>query len=447
MTGTVPIPDQTVLIQKQRIAAVGPADTLGIPRAARIVDGRGKFLIPGLVDMHVHLTAAGEPDGSRRFMMPLLLANGITTVRDMGGYLESLIPLRKEINDGKRLGPRIFYAGPYLDGSPPSFQPSFVVLNRTQASEDVRQLVERGVDFIKVQSTLSREAYFAIAEAAQRERMVFVGHVPDRVTAAEAVDAGQHSIEHLTNVLRGCSRDEQGLMREQFYTPSSQGTPEQAHVRVVRWQRKMLESYSQPTADVLLSKFVANHVWQTPTLVLLKSNAFPSLEAAVAHEDREKYIPRGILAVWREARALQMRFVTPAESELREQLFGKSVSLVRQMQRSGVHVLAGTDSPAPYVLPGFALHEELAMLVDAGLSPIEALQAATRNAGEFLATTKDSGTIASGNYADLVLLDANPLDDIHNTQRIRAVVVHGQILERAALDKMLADELSFASGH
>jgi len=128
-------------------------------------------------------------------------------------------------------------------------------------------------------------------------------------------------------------------------------------------------------------------------------------------------------------------------------VFGKSVSLVRQMQRSGVHVLAGTDSPAPYVLPGFALHEELAMLVDAGLSPMEALQAATRNAGEFLATTQDSGAIASGQYADLVLLDANPLDDIHNTQRIHAVVVHGQILERAALDKMLADELSFASGH
>jgi len=447
MTGAAPISNQTVLIEKQRIAAVGPADSIGIPRAARIVDGRGKFLIPGLVDMHVHLTAAGEPDGSRSFMIPLLLANGITTVRDMGGYLESLIPLREEIKDGKRLGPRIFYAGPYLDGSPPSFQPSFVVMDRTQANEDVRQLVERGVDFIKVQSMLSPDAYFAIAEAARREHLVFVGHVPDRVTAAEAADAGQHSIEHLTNVLRGCSRDEYGLLREQFYVPSRKETPEQAHARVVRWQRKMLESYSQPEADALLRKFVKNNVWQTPTLVLLKNDAFPNLQAAPAHEDREKYIPRGILAVWREARALQMRFVTPAESELREQLFGKSVSLVRQMQRSGVHVLAGTDSPAPYVLPGFALHEELAMLVDAGLSPTEALQAATRNAGEFLATTKDSGTIASGNYADLVLLDANPLDDIHNSQRIRAVVVHGQILERAALDKMLADELSFASGH
>lgn len=445
MTRDTPVYGQTVLIEKQRVVAVGAADSIAIPRAARIVDGRGKFLIPGLADMHVHLTAAGEPEGSRRFMIPLLLANGITTVRDMGGYLESLIPLRKEIDQGKRLGPRLFYAGPYLDGSPPSFQPSFVVMNGTQANEDVHQLVQRGVDFVKVQSMLSREAYFAIAEAARREHMVFAGHVPDRITAAEAARAGQHSIEHLTNVLRGCSRDEYGLMREQFYVPSKKETPEQAHARVVRWQWMMLESYSQSAADVLLDEFLTNNVWQTPTLVLLKNDAFP--QAAAAHNDREKYIPRAILAVWEKGRGEQMRFVTPAESELREQLLAKSASLVGQMQKRGVRVLAGTDSPAPYVFPGFALHEELAMLVDAGLSPIEALRTATRNAGEFLGTTKDSGTIASGKYADLVLLDANPLEDIRNTQRIRAVVVHGQILERAALDKLLAEELTFASGH
>ncbi|HMH80838.1 MAG TPA: amidohydrolase family protein, partial [Candidatus Acidoferrum sp.] len=200
MTGAEPRPDQTLLIKKDRIAAIGASNTVAIPRGAQILDARGKFLIPGLVDMHIHLTAAGEPQGSRKFMLPLLLANGITSVRDMGGYLESLNPLRKEIAEGKRLGPRIFTPGPYLDGSPPSFQPSLVVTNSVEARENVQQLVALGVDFIKVQSKLSRDAYFAIAQAATREHVTFVGHVPDQVTAAEAAEAGQHSIEHLTNV-------------------------------------------------------------------------------------------------------------------------------------------------------------------------------------------------------------------------------------------------------
>jgi hypothetical protein len=243
MTGAPPLTDQTVLVEKQRIAAVGATASIPIPRGMKIVDASRKFLIPGLADMHVHLTAAGEPDGSRRFIILLLLANGITTVRDMGGYPESLIPLRREIEDGKRLGPRIVFAGPYLDGSPPSFEPSFVVTNRTQANEDVHQLAQRGVDFIKVQSILSRDAYFAIAEAARRERIPFEGHVPDQVTAAEAADAGQRSIEHLTNVLRGCSRGEAKLMREQFHVPPKKETVAQVHARVVRWQREMLESF------------------------------------------------------------------------------------------------------------------------------------------------------------------------------------------------------------
>jgi hypothetical protein len=242
MTGAPALSDQTVLIEKERIKTVGPSASVAVPRDARLLDASGRFLIPGLADMHVHLTAAAEPDGSRKFMIPLLLANGITSVRDMGGYLESLIPLRQEIEQGKRLGPTMVYAGPYLDGSPPSFEPAFVVTNGVEAREDVHQLVLRRVDFIKVQSILSREAYFAIADAARRERIAFVGHVPDRVTAAEAAAAGQRSLEHLTNVLRGCSRDEPRLMREQFYVPSEKESAAQSHARIFKWQRELLES-------------------------------------------------------------------------------------------------------------------------------------------------------------------------------------------------------------
>src|SRR5262249_29623370 len=153
---------------------------------------------------------------SRKFILPLLVANGITSVRDMGGYLDSLIPLRKEIEEGKLLGPRIVFAGPYLDGDPPAFQPAAIVTNREDADAAVQWLKQGSVDFLKVQSNLSRDAYFAIAEEAKKQNISFAGHVPDRVTAWEGADAGQKSIEHLTNVLRACSTNEPDLMSKQF---------------------------------------------------------------------------------------------------------------------------------------------------------------------------------------------------------------------------------------
>jgi imidazolonepropionase-like amidohydrolase len=445
MTGAPLRADQAIIIKKDRIEAIGASNAVAIPLGAQVLDARGKFLIPGLVDMHIHLTAAGEPDGSRKFMLPLLLANGITTVRDMGGYLESLRPLHKEIQEGKRLGPQILIPGPYLDGSPPSFQPSFVVTTPVQAAEDVHQLVALGVDFIKVQSMLSRDAYFAIAKAAQREHITFVGHVPDQVTAAEAADAGQHSIEHLTNVLRGCSREEPKLMREQLYMPLKQEAPEQSHGRIVQWQRELLDSYSPAKAAALIAKFKEKEVWQTPTLILLKNDAFPTLENPDASDARTKLIPPRTFDIWKKSRSAQMQTLSPQDFELHAQLLRKSMDLVAEMQKAGVHILAGTDSPAPYVFPGSGLHDELQLLVESGLTPFEALQSATKSPAEFVHTAKDSGTIEKGKFADLVLLDANPLDNIRNTCKIHAVILRGKLLDRSALDQLLTDTQSFAT--
>jgi imidazolonepropionase-like amidohydrolase len=447
ITGAPPRADQTVIVEKQRIAALGPSDSTEIPRGARIVDAHGKFLIPGLVDMHIHLTAAGEPDGSRKFIMPLLLANGITSVRDMGGYVESIFPLRKEIAEGKRLGPQIITPGPYLDGNPPSFQPSLVVTNSVEADEDVQQLIARGVDFIKVQSILSRDAYFAIAQDAQREHIVFVGHVPDRVTAAEAADAGQHSIEHLTNVLRGCSRDEPKLMREQFYITAKKQSRAQSGARVSRWLQRLLDEYSPEKAAALFAKFKEKDVWQTPTLILLKNDAFPTLENRATSDQRAEFIPNGILTTWEKSRSEQMKGMSAQDSELHAQLLQKSMRLVAEMQKAGIKILAGTDSPAPYVFPGSSLHDELQLLVESGLTPLEALQAATSRPAEFLNITKDSGTVEAGKFADLLLLDANPLGDIRNTQKIHAVILRGKFLDRASLDQSLADVRSVAASH
>ena len=165
-TGAPPQPDMTVLIVDQRIAALGPSGSTPVPRGAQILDATGKFLIPGLADMHVHLTGAGEPAGRREFILPLLMANGITTVRDMGGNVEDLLRLRYEITSGVRPGPQIFFTGPYLDGDPPAYQPSIVVKSAPEARAAVDRLALAGVDFIKTQSRLERDAYFAIAEEA-----------------------------------------------------------------------------------------------------------------------------------------------------------------------------------------------------------------------------------------------------------------------------------------
>jgi imidazolonepropionase-like amidohydrolase len=322
-----------------------------------------------------------------------------------------------------------------------------VVTNSVEASENVHHLVALGADFIKVQSTLSRDAYFAIAQAATREHITFVGHVPDQVTAAEAAEAGQHSIEHLTNVLRGCSRDEAKLMREQFYVVRQQQTDSQSRARIIRWLHRLLDSYSPENAAALIAKFEERGVWQTPTLILLKNDAFPTLENSDASDARAKLIPSRTLEIWKKSRIAQMQALSRRDSELHAQLLRKSMDLVAEMQKAGVRILAGTDAPAPYVFPGSGLHDELQLLVESGLTPFEALQSATKSPAEFLHSAKDSGTVEKGKFADLVLLDGNPLDDIRNTRKIRAIILHGKLLDRGALDRLLAEVQSFAAAN
>jgi imidazolonepropionase-like amidohydrolase len=446
-SGAAPKPDMTIFIADQKIAAIGPSSSLSIPRNTRTLDATGKFLIPGLVDIHVHLTGAGEPAGSREFILPLLLANGITTVRDMGGNLDSLVTLRHEIEHGQLTAPQIFFAGPYLDGNPPSFQPSLVVTNASEATADIHSLISRGADFIKVQSNLSRDAYFAIAEACRREHITFVGHVPDRVTAAEASDAGQKSIEHLTGVLRSCSNDEPLLIRKQFAAAPKRPTVGKSRDRALAWQRDLLQSYSDEQAAALIAKFMHNQTWQVPTLILLRNDAYPTPETDASRDPRRKYIPLKVLANWEKGARDRDKGATPEEFALRTRLMAASLRIVGKMNAAGVPLMAGTDTTAPFVFPGSSLHEELALLVQAGLTPMQALQAATKLPAQFLGKLQTQGTVEGGKFADLVLLDANPLEDIHNTQKIRSVILRGKLLNRIVLDEQLAKEENFSKDH
>jgi imidazolonepropionase-like amidohydrolase len=446
-TGPAPRPDNTVLISGQQIVAVGPVESTPVPSGSPVLDATGKFLIPGLVDAHVHLTGAGEPAGSRQFIIPLLVANGITTVRDMGGQVDLLKQLHSEITGGKLLGPQIFFTGPYLDGDPPGYEPSIVVKNVSDARNAVDRLAAEGVDFIKTQSRLERTPYFAIAEESKRRGIRFVGHVPDRVSALEASNAGQASIEHLTGVLLACSSKEDELRREQFLPGPPHETIEQSLNRSRNWQRKLLDTYSPQKADALIQAFVRNGTWQVPTFPVLVYNAFMTPQTNLAADPRMEYIPQNERRIWQQDVQAQLQNSSDADFVLRSEIVQRSFDIARKMQAAGVRIMAGTDTPAPNVFPGMSLHEDLVYLVEAGLTPMQALQAATRNPAEFLGKLATQGTIEPGKLADLVLLDANPLDNIRNTQKIRAVILRGHLLNRSALDALLSSVEKFAQGH
>src|SRR5262249_31052875 len=312
--------------------------------------------------------------------------------------------------------------------------------------KDVHELVARGVDFIKVQSILSRDAYFAIAAAAKREHIPFVGHVPDRVTAAEASDAGQRSIEHLTGVLRACSRNEKRLMREQFYVPRRKQTPAQSQARLLRWQEELLRTQSEKFTSALIEEFLHNQTWQVPTLVTLRNVAYATQALNLPGHPRTQFIPRRLLEGWKRERGKELQ-ASPAEFAVRADLLKRSMEVVGKMNVAGCRMRAGTDTAAPFVFPGTSLHEELALLVEAGLTPEQALQSATRGPAEFLGKMEEQGTLEPGKFADLLLLDANPLDDIRNTAKIRSVILRSKLFDRAALDAELGEVRDLAATH
>jgi len=439
------IRDQTVVLRGGLITRMGSSSTINTFWAPLVVDATGKFLIPGLVDMHVHLTGAGEPAGSREFILPLLLANGITTVRDMGGKVEYLKQLRSEIASGSRLGPQIFFTGPYLDGDPPAYQPSIVVQTPQEARDAVDRFSSEGVDFIKAQSRLNREAYFAIAEESRKRRIRFVGHVPDRVSALEASQAGQAGIEHLTGVLLACSSKEDELRRERLAPDPPNETPTQALAHDRAWRRKLLDSYSPAKADSLFRAFVANGTSQVPTFPIMVHLGFVTPKTDLSQDPRMRYVPQNVRKIWQQGIRSQLENYSESDFLLREEIVKRSLEIVGKMQSAGVRIMAGTDLAAPNVFPGSSLHEDLAFLVQAGLTPLQALQAATKNPAEFLGKLQSQGTIEPGKLADLVLLDADPLDDIHNTQKIRAVILRGRLIDRRALDALLSSAEKFAA--
>jgi len=420
-TGTPVQVDMTVIIAEQRITAIGKDGIVSVPQDAQVIESRGKYLIPGLWDMHVHEIFGDWLPKNEEIIPLLLVANGITGVRDMGGDLEPLKHWRADIAAGKMIGPRMLISGPMLDGPVPQFPSSVPVRTTADGRSAVDELTKGGADFIKIQSLIPRDGYFAAADEAKKLHVTFVGHVPDAVRAVEASNAGQRSIEHLTGVFEGCSTAEYELMKQ----PRGPG------------RGRFLATYDPARAKALIALFVKNHTWQVPTLYWERGEWL--IEQTNSRPDPlEKYAP----VAWKQrtwpmfTSDITKHWSTDPLSE-REKFVHRELEMVGEMNRAGVPILAGTDTAAGVrVYPGFSLHEELGLLVQAGLTPMQALQAATSNPARFLGLT-DTGILAKGKRADLLLLDANPLDDIANTKKIRSVVLAGRYLSRDDLNALL----------
>jgi imidazolonepropionase-like amidohydrolase len=392
--------DRSVIVRGRHIAAEGAASNTAIPRSARVIDGRGKYLIPGLWDMHVHTVVPGGRD-----VLALYIANGVTGVRDMAGDWQQLQAWRREIAAGALVGPRIVASGPYLEGGDVPI-PHLLVRRPEDAQRAVDSLVRLGVDFVKVHSQLTRETYFAIARAARARGISFVGHVPRTVGARDASDSGQRSIEHLLTIPNRCTSEEAKALEPRYPVQSVFG------------------KCTTESLEPLFAAFVRNDTWMVPTLVAQREVAlWPT--TAVPGDSLARYLPDTL------RRYVAAIFPMPPDvpvgaDSVGRALFDKRVAIVGEMYRAGVHVLPGTDAPLRNSPPGFGLHEELAYLARAGLSPFEVLRATTLEPAQFFHATDSLGTIEAGKLADLVLLDANPLEGVANLRRISATIANGR---------------------
>jgi imidazolonepropionase-like amidohydrolase len=392
---------RTVFIRGNRIVAEGPASSVTIPAGARVIDGRGKFLIPGLWDMHVHTTMPGGRD-----VLPLYIANGVTGVRDMAGDWPTLQAWRGEIARGSLIGPRIVASGPYLEGGDQPI-PHLLVKTPADAAPAVDSLVRLGVDFIKVHGQLSRESYFAIARAARARRIPFAGHVSRTVGAAAASDSGQASIEHILAIPNPCTRAEVAELAPRFPVQAALGRCD--------------------TADQapLYARLRRNGTRVVPTLVAqVEVSLWPKRE--LPGDSVARYLPDSLRQYV--AGIFPMVDSVPPDADVNgRKLFAKRIAVTGALFRAGVGLMAGTDAPLRNSPPGFGLHEELLHFTRAGLTPFEALRAATLEPARFLGMLDSLGTVEVGKVADLVLLTANPLADIRNSSRTEYVIANGKL--------------------
>ncbi|MDV3276860.1 MAG: amidohydrolase family protein [Nitrososphaerales archaeon] len=407
--------NQTVIVHRGKVVQVDDSAKVRVPRDAVSVDGGGKYLMPGLADMHTHTW--GEAD------FFLFIANGVTTIRNMWGSNRQLA-WRERIVKGSMVGPTIYTAGPLIDGDPPIWNASKVVATEEEAEREVAREKELGYDFVKVYNRLSLEAYRAIVASARKHGMSVAGHVPNAVGLEKALELGQDSIEHLQGYIDAIQAD--GSPVKGKLDPES--------------RRTAIDFVDEKKIPQVIAATLAANSWNCVTLVVYQK--FVSAEDAgrLLDDPRMRFVPPEWLASWDPTKDFRLKDMSPSDFERMRKADALRANLTRELHRAGARILLGTDTPNPFVIPGFSIHEELQNLVDAGLTPYEAIKAGTKSAAEFLVASGEFGTIEVGKRADLILLKANPLEDVGTIASPLGVMVRGRWFARKELLRKL-DEL------
>ncbi|WP_405414094.1 amidohydrolase family protein [Maribacter sp. Asnod1-A12] len=433
--------NQTIVIQNGKIIQVSPSNDFRLSEVNTIIDGTGKYLIPGLWDTHIHFSYIKELAPN---MFDLFLANGITSVRDTGGDIDFVRKWKEKSLSDPKNSPRVMIAGPLLDGTPnvydgsdPGHPPLSVGL---QSQEDlineVNELDSLGVDFLKAYEMLTSEQFKTIARLGKEKGLKVTGHVPLSMDVISASNAGLNSMEHLRNLELSCASNSDELLKQRrdllLLGRDDKGAALRSSIHN-KQRETAIKNYDKNKAKEVLSVLAKNDTWQIPTLAL--STGFVKRHFNKAEwQESFNYIPKEIAKNWLESidKINQME-ITPFRQEYSDWL----IAMTGNIHNTGIEIMAGTDTPIFFLTPGRSLHQELVMLVEAGLTPLEAIKTATVNPAKYFNLEKELGNIKKNHWADLIILDANPLEDINNTRSINAVIKQGNYFDKAALDEMM----------
>jgi len=409
-TGKI-LKNKTLAIDSNRISTIYDREIVG-SGSTIVIDGKGKYLIPGLWDMHAHYK------WDHVEIDPLLIANGITGLREMWGDMPEFVKVPKKAQPEGMVSPEVYISGDLIDGNPPSFPfGCLVVTTPDEAIDAVKKQIDKKVDFIKVYGSLSEECFMAIAKEAKKRNIPFAGHIPDKVSIYKAIEAGMASSEHLYGFLEGC-------------------LPQNHQENPPKSMEEFISRFPASRFDTLCSVLAKSSMWICPTLTVNRAMSYLN-DSTFTKDNRITYLPNSVIEIWNQKMNPYTKDQIDAFANGRRERYLFELSLIGKMNEKGVKFIAGTDFPNPYVFPGFSLHDELSLMVKGGMPALDVLRSATINPAIFMNKKADFGSVEVGKLASLVLLNKNPLENIENTKTIKTVIIRGKVYNRKALDSML----------